>query len=261
MTETSEWRTGISYVTPADVIIRGYPLQDLIASLDFGGLVYLLLKGELPTPGQSKMINALLVAVADHGISPSQVVTRYVAAAGSPVQASVAAGVLMFGDYHGGAGQQVAEMLRRGVAQMRERKQSLAQAARDVVNDYRSRKEPLAGFGHPEHTDGDPRPPLLFRIASDADIMGEHSHLLVAIENALAESVGRKIPINIDGALGAIVSDLGFPPVVARGMMIVARTAGLLANSLEETTREKPWRRAPAYSYDGPALRKSLLKH
>src|SRR4051794_3874576 len=104
------WRTGLGQVGPDRIIVRGYDLADLIEHIDFASMVQLLLVGRLATTGERRVINAMFVAVAEHSISPSSTTTRFVAASGVPLQACVAAGLLTFGDIHGGAGEEYARL-------------------------------------------------------------------------------------------------------------------------------------------------------
>ncbi len=255
-TEEWEWKTQIGLYQKDNIIISGYSIEDLINNIDFGSAIYLVLKGELPNENQTKMINALLVSTIDHGISPSEAVSRYLAAAGSPVQASIAGGLLMFGDFHGGAMQAMAKELQEEMEKIGESGESIDKKAAQIVAEHRQQKIPLNGFGHPDHPQGDPRAPVLFKRARELGIAGDYTKLMLAIERELEKAVGRKIPVNIDGAFGAILSDLGFDWRVARGFIIISRSAGLLAHYYEEVTKERPWRRGPKFSYTGPGPRK-----
>lgn len=251
------WRTAIGHVEPDRIVVRGYDLNDLIRHITFAEMIYLVLKGDLPTSAQARMIDALLVSVVEHGISPSSTIARFLSACGVPIQVSVAGGLLSFGDIHGGAGQAFARLLQDEVTAMRVSRRSVTEVAAAIVKDHRDRGDLIPGFGHPQHPSGDPRVPRLLEIADETGTSGEHVALARAIEEALASSVGRRIPMNVDGAIGAILSDLGFDWRLARVFMIVPRAAGLAAHALEEIDREGGWRQIPltAVTYDGPSLR------
>ncbi len=253
--KTHEWRTAIAEATADGVRVRGYDvLNDLAGKIDFAEMVYLLFTGELPTPGQAKMINAVFVCCADHGISPSSTVSRFVQAAGVPIQCGVAAGLMMFGDIHAGAGQEFCRNITEMVASARQDKRPYAEVAREFVE---GRKR-IEGFGHPQHPDGDPRTKVLFRLAREYGVAGEHIAMTLAIEEALQTKARRPIPANIDAAVGAIVADLGLDWRLARSLIAIPRTAGLFAHCFEEMVREPGWRQITLdqVHYDGPAPRK-----
>ena len=249
-----EWRTSIAEATPDGVSVRGYDVvSQLIGKIDFGEMVYLLLKGELPKGNESKMINALFVSCAEHGISPSSTVSRFIQAAGVPIQVGVAAGVMMFGDIHGGAGQEFCRNVQELVQLARERGVEPDAVAEEFVRNHKR----LDGFGHPQHPAGDPRAPALFRLAREYGIAGEHVAMAEALERALEKRARRRIGANIDAALGAIAADMGFDWRVARAFIVIPRTAGLFAHCLEEMKREPGWRQITLdkIEYDGPARR------
>ncbi len=255
-TEEWGWKTQIGVYQKDDIIIAGYSIGDLIENIDFASAIYLVLKGELPKANEAKMINALLVSTIDHGLSPSEVVSRYIAAAGSPVQASIAAGILMFADYHGGAMQALSKELQEEMEKVKKSGESIEKAAARMVAEHRQSKVPLSGFGHPDHPQGDPRAPVLFKRAKDLGVAGDYTRLMLALEKEMEKSVGRKSGINIDGAFASFISDLGFDWRVARGFIIISRSAGLLAHYYEEIAKERPWRRGPKFTYNGPPPRK-----
>jgi citrate synthase len=250
-----EWRTAIAEATDDGVRVRGYDvLADLTGKIGFDEMVYLLFKGELPSPGQAKMITAVFVACADHGISPSSTVSRYLQAAGIPIQCAVAGGIMMFGDIHGGAGEQfcrdVQELVRRANAEDRD----YDEAAEAFVKQHKR----LDGFGHPQHRSGDPRTPVLFDLAHKYGVAGDHIRMTGALERALERKVGRRIAANIDAAVGAIVADLGFDWRLARALIAIPRTAGLFAHCHEEMEREPGWRQVTLdqIDYDGTPPRR-----
>ena len=248
------WKTAIADVNHDGVMIRGYDvLNDLVGKVDFGALVYLLYKGELPQGNESKMINALFISVAEHGISPSSTVTRFVQAAGNPIQSSVAAGVLMFGDTHGGAGEEFSRNLQEMVAEA-------AKCGRDydeIATEYVSTRKRVDGFGHPQHKNGDPRTKVLFALADEYGLTGDHIRMTRALEVALVKKTGRPLLANIDAAIGAIISDLGFDWRLARAFIVIPRTAGLFGHAYEESQREAGWRQITLdqVEYDGVPLR------
>lgn len=253
----NQWRTAIGHPESDRIVVRGYDLVELIGNVGVGDMFALVMKGELPTPEEAKMIEAIFVTVVDHGISPSSTITRFLAASGTPIQVYVAGGLLSFGDIHGGAGEGLSRMLQESVRQARERGESLSAVAERIVTEHRERKEPLPGYGHPQHPEADPRPPRLIELARQWSVAGDHLQLALEMEAALETAVGRRLAMNLDGAIAAIISDMGFDWRVARLFLIVPRAVGLAAHGLEELDREGGWRQIPIseVSYDGPALR------
>ncbi len=252
------WRTGISYPTDRGVVIRGYPIEDLMEHLDFAGMLFVLFQGRRPTPEESKLVNAVLISVADHSIVATSAVTRIVAASGVPIQACVAAGITTIGDIHGGAGQEFARELAEWVSEAKREGLSLEDKARMVVAARAAAGQRIDGYGHPLHREGDVRVDVLNRLADRLGLAGPHLRLARAVEAEIARRTGKRISLNIDGAIAAIVMDLGFDWRLVRAFIFVPRTAGLAAHANEEATRERGWRKiasADEVLYDGPALR------
>lgn len=249
-----QWQTAIGHPTDEQIYVRGYRVTDLMGHVSFPALVHLEFKGELPSPGAERMIDALLVAVVEHGISPSSTVSRFLYASGVPLQAAMAGGALTFGDIHGGAGQEFARVIQQAVAEAAAQEVSIEDHATHVVQQARATRQPLPGFGHPQHPQGDPRAPVLFALSEETGTAGRHVRMARALEQALATSVGRRIPLNIDGAMGAILSDLGFDWRLARAFIVAPRMIGLAAHAVEEMDRHGGWRHIPLddVSYDGP---------
>lgn len=258
MTDTPKkyWRTSIAEATDHGMVIRGYDvLSDLVGKIDFGALVYLLYRGELPRGNESKIINAIFICSAEHGISPSSTVTRFVQAAGVPIQCSVAAGAMMFGDVHGGAG----EAFTKGIQELVREANSAGRDYDEVAKEYVLKHKRLDGFGHPQHPSGDPRGKVLFALATEYGLAGDHIRMTQALERALIARTKRPLLANIDAAIGAIISDMGFDWRVARAFIVVPRTAGLFAHAFEESIREPGWRQITLdqIEYDGPAPRRN----
>ncbi|MDP2953359.1 MAG: citryl-CoA lyase [Chloroflexota bacterium] len=257
--EKTPWRTAIANVKGDDIYLRGYHFLELAEKVDFASVLYLMYKGELPNKGQARMLNALLVTMIDHGIAPSEAVSRVVAASGSPIQAAIAAGILTIGDIHGGAGEACARMYQERLSKGKNQGKSIPQIAEELVAERRKAKQLIEGYGHPMHPSGDPRGPWLLNMADQCGVSGEYAALARAIEGALAKAAGRRIGINIDGGSAAILCDLGLDWRLARPILITARSVGLAAHAWEEMTRERGWRIVAAEDdvlYDGVPERK-----
>ncbi|MDD5425079.1 MAG: citryl-CoA lyase [candidate division Zixibacteria bacterium] len=249
------WKTSITEIGPGKIKVRGYDIADIMEKLSYAETVYLILKGELPTKAEAALMNAILVSSIDHGASPPSVLgTRTVMSGGNSLNAALAGGVLVIGDAHGGAIEQSAKIMQQWAARGEGR--SMKEVAADLVDWLGQTKIRMPGFGHRLHK-VDPRTGKLFEIAARYGFSGRHIELCRAIETALAEKTGKSLPINVDGAIAAVISDMGFDWRLGKGFFIISRMPGLLAHAYEEMTREKPMRKLGPlpYEYDGPPER------
>jgi citrate synthase len=254
MTE-NPWSSAISSVVPNEIRVRGYRLDELMGRVSFGEAVYLVLRGELPGAAVGRLVEAMLVASIDHGVTPpSTLAARNAASTGAPLNASIAAGALAVNRHHGGAVEDCMRLLARGVSRSQGGEHVGAVAAA-VVAEEKAAGRRLPGFGHRIHTN-DPRSHRLLALAREAHVAGAHVELAEALAARLAAS-GKPLPLNVDGAIAAVLADLGFASELANGFFILARTAGWMAHISEEMGREKPMRRIDqgGCTYDGPAPR------
>lgn len=252
------WRTAISNFDEETITIGGYRVRDLMKNLDFGGTLFVLYQQRVPSPEESRLLNALMISVVDHGIVAPSAVSRIVAASGVPLQACVAAGILTIGDVHGGAGEQVARRMQEWVQEAQQAGVSLQDKAAQIVAQAKERKEIIEGYGHPLHPTGDERVDTMVEMAREMNLVGPHLELALAVEEQIKARAGRRIPLNVDGAMAAILMDLGFDWRLARLFVFVSRAAGIAGHAVEETVRERGWRvvaRHDEIDYDGPATR------
>ncbi len=253
MTE-NDWKTAITDIGPGKIRVRGYDIADIMDKLSYAEAVYLILKGELPTKAEAALMNAILVSSIDHGASPPSVLgTRTVLSGGNSLNAALAGGVLVIGDTHGGAIEQSAKILQEWVT----RGADVTVLAAQLADWLDQSKRRMPGLGHRLHTI-DPRTGKLFEIAAQHGFSGRHIELMKALEQTLRVKLGKPLPINVDGAIAAVISDMGFDWRLGKGFFIISRVPGLLAHAYEEMTREKPMRKLGPlpYSYDGPPERK-----
>ncbi len=244
------WRTRISDVRPNEVRIRGYDLMELIGSRSFGDVVFLLLSGDLPKGDEGRMMEALLVSCPEHSVmAPSVDAARFVASAGVPLQAAVASGMIALGDRHGGAVEEGADLLLEAEALGREP----AEATRVIVERCRQEGRRVPGYGHVVH-DPDPRAGRLFEVAGELGFLGRYCQLALAFEDAVAAVFGRPLRMNIDGAMAALLLELGLEPGLGKALYVIGRAPGLVAHVHEEQTRERPYRDVGWRNvrYDGP---------
>jgi citrate synthase len=218
--------------------------------------VFLLHRGHLPNEHERALLDAILVAVADHGAgAPSCAAARLVASGNrQSLSAAIAAGILAIGDEHGGAGSLCMEMIAAGVERARREGVSIEESARRTVAEARAKRERLPGLGHRVHRSLDPRTPILFAMARQGGVAGQGVAFMEALEGVVRLQI-KPLPINIDGALAAVLHDLGFPPPFGMLVFIIGRVAGLSAEVAEEYAREKAMRIKVAVEYDGPPAR------
>lgn len=245
------WRSALVNHNAEDIWMRGYEIGALMQRASFAGVVFLLHRGELPTPGEEKLLNAILIASADHNSGAPSVATARLIASGNrqSVSAAVGGGILAIGNEHGGAGEQCMEMIGRIAADAKARGVSIEQASIDAVAAARAAGKRLPGFGHRKHTT-DPRVAVMFNMAREAGVAGTGVAAIIAVEKALAAAV-KALPTNVDGALAALLYDMGFPPSAGKLLFMVGRVAGLTAEVAEEYAREKPMRVKFPIVYDG----------
>lgn len=255
------WETKLSYTTENGIQIRGYDLVSLIGTLPFPSALYLLYTGELPSPSATKLLDALMVASIDHGPgAPSTLAARTAASGGASLGAAAAAGLLTMGKYHGAVVQDALEAMQQ-VIDLSKADGDLSRAAEAVVADWRKGGRRLSGFGHRQHKQRDPRVDRLFELAREANVRGDYLQAARAIEGALKKKTGKDLPINIDGAMAAILGEINFPPTLANALFMVARLTGVLAHVNEEITQMPPMRRIDPvdHSYSGPTNRELKL--
>lgn len=245
------WRTAIATSDETGLWVRGYDIKDLMRKATFTDLIFVLHLGRLPSAGERSLLDAILISVADHGAgAPSCAAARLVASGNrESLSAAVAAGVLAVGNDHGGAGSGCMEMLAYGLDLARRDNLSIEEVAKRLVTEAAATRTRLAGLGHRVHT-VDPRVDVLFDMAREAGLKGDAIALIRAIEAEL-KAKGKSVPINVDGALAAVLHEMGFPPAAGKLLFIVGRVAGLTAEVAEEYAREKPMRIRFDVQYDG----------
>src|SRR5262249_32419661 len=215
------WRTAIVNADPTRIEIRGHDVTAMMRSATFTDAIFLLHHTRLPTPDERRLFDAMLIGGADHGAGAPSCAAARLAASGnrqSP-SAAVAAGILTIGDEHGGAGSGCMELIVTGPERARLESISLIAAAGALVAAARGARVRIPGFGHRVHSTIDPRVDVLFGLASDSGLAGDGVRFARALETAIAERI-RPIPLNIDGALAAILVDLGFPALVGKLLFI-----------------------------------------
>lgn len=233
-----KWKTSITRVEPNRLITRGYPQEDIIGNLSFSDMVYLLIKGEIPTKNESRMLESVLISFCDHGVTPpSTQAARLMASAGSPIHACVSGGLLAFGKNHAGALESAMKTLQEGVKRS---DGDIESVAREIVEESMESGNKIPGFGHRYHNE-DPRAPKLLEIAKKHRCFKIHTELALSIQNFLLEN--KDIKMNIDGANAGILSDMGFDWSIGTGIFMIGRLPAIIAHVHEEKTREAPFRK------------------
>lgn len=241
-----KWKTAIAGIVDGETVIHGYKITDLIDQVSFTDAIWLELKGELPTEKERAMLDSILISTIDNGLGPPSVTNaRNSASAGNPMQAAVAAGVLGIGEFHGGAIEECARLLQMGLS------------SEKLVEKVLGSGDRIPGFGHKVYKDEDPRASQIFVKAKKLGFYGEYCELATAVEIELEKVKGKKIIINVDGAIAAVVSDMRFDYRLGKGFFIIGRVVGLVAHIFEEYVREKPFRRIAneEIEYDGVPAR------
>jgi len=213
------------------VTFRGEDLTtELMGELDFGGTVLLLLTGDRPNAGETRLVNAMLESLMVHGVTPHAVAARmtYLSEPTS-VQGAVASGLLGVGSRFVGSMQECAAVLAEVEAA-----EDTDAAVEDVVATYREAGDPFPGIGHPFHEPVDPRAQRLFDIAEAEGLSGPHVDHLRAVQEEFEAVTGRWLVANVTGGIAATAADIGLPPVAARGLAGISRAAGLVAEVVEE---------------------------
>jgi citrate synthase len=257
------WQTDIIEMRPGVIRLRGYEIQDLIGSVSFPAMIWLMLRGELPSEEQAALLGIALGAAVDHGPqAPSIAIARMAATCGVGINSAMASAINVLGDVHGGAGEQalafygdIAAALDAGV--------TLADAVASRLDRFfAEEKSYVPGLGHRFHP-VDPRAPRLIELTRDfaarGVVSGRFADIAEAVEAEVARRKGKKIPLNIDGATAVIYGELGFPPPLTRGLFVLSRSVGILAHAWEQSQQSDrnkgPLPREWLWAYTGTPVR------
>lgn len=231
------WRTSIIDMEPGRIAIRGHAIQDLIGHIGFGQMVWLMTRGNLPSPGEAALLEAALVAAVDHGPqAPSIAAARMAVSCGLSLNGAMSTAVNMLDDVHGGAGEQ-AVVLYAAIQDLIGIGTPLDAAVARACQDWQAEHGTyIPGFGHRFHKPTDPRSPRLMALveqaAADGIVSGAFAKIGQAVEAYLSRD--KTVPMNIDGATAVIYAELGFPPPLARGLFCLSRSVGAMAHGYEQ---------------------------
>lgn len=254
----SQHATAICGSTDAGIWVRGRDLAaDLMGKVDFTDYFWLLVTGTSPTPPQSRILNATLVAIAEHGLVPSVQASRMtLAAAPEALQGAVAAGLLGCGSVILGSAEAAGRFFTE-ITSLIGDGQEEETAAAALVRGYRAQRRAIPGYGHPLHKRSDPRAARLLAIAQEVGTAGRYTEIARTVERLLPEAIGKPLTLNVSGAISAVLLDAGYPLRALKGVPLLARTAGLIAHLVEEQLRPIGFAMsdaaAGAIGYDGDA--------
>jgi citrate synthase len=238
MTDQPTYRTGLGASDADHIWLLGHDIADLLGNVTFGELAYWMVAKRRPTEGQRVLFEAVLVALADHGFTPTAIAARvtYLSAPDS-LQGAIAAGLLGGGSRFLGVTENSANFLHdviAGLSELPTEADAWDEVATRVVGETKAAGRFVPGLGHPVHKVTDPRTPVLFRLAREHDVFGPHLALFEAIGRVHPGVLGKTLPLNGAGVCGAVLADLDLPLGVARGFALLARCAGLLGQLAEE---------------------------
>jgi citrate synthase len=249
--------SAISASNHETIVVRGRDLSgELIGNINFTDYFWLLLTGAVPSAAQRRVLDATLVAIAEHGLVPSVQASRMtLAAAPEAFQGAVAVGLLGCGSVVLGSSEAAGRFFNE-IAIRVQGGEGVQAAATAVIQDYRASRRAIPGYGHPLHKEADPRARRLFEVATEAGCAGRHMEIARVVEQLLPQLVGKTLSMNVSGAIPAVLLDAGYPVVALKGVPLLARTAGLIAHLLEETQRPIGFVMSHAaenaIDYDGP---------
>lgn len=231
--------TAIATADADSITVRGKDLcTELIGKIGFTDYFYFLVTGAMPTETQRFFTDAVMVAIAEHGLVPSiQAARLTLAAAPEATQGAIAAGILGMGTVVAGSSEVAGRYLVELVGSARETGKDYGEVAAAGLAALKASRQKAPGIGHPQHSGGDPRADVLLALADERGVAGDHVRMLRALATAAPTVMGRALPINVSGAIPAVMLDVGYPIGAMKGLPILARTASLIAHVYEETQR------------------------
>ncbi len=251
------WATDIINMSPGSIRYHGYAIEELIGNLSFSQMIWLMLRGEIPSPEKATLLDAALVAAVDHGPqAPSIAIARMAATCGVDINNAMASALNVLGDVHGGAGEQALNLFQKIVTLAQA--SDLEQATKKCVIELLSKGKYVPGFGHRFHPIDPRAPKLLAVVESMAEkniISGQFAKIARLIETQIKTTKGKPIPMNIDGATAVIYAELGFTGTEARGLFCLSRSVGILSHAVEQSNKPErnkgPMPKRMIWSYTG----------
>jgi len=239
----NEWKTEVTSIKPNEILVRGYAIEDIMEKLSYAETVYLILKGDLPSVGEGKVFQSVIVSSIDHGATPpSALATLNSTSTGAPLNGAVASGLLAINNFHGGAIENAMKVFTEAAKHCDMKLDD--KKIEEFVRDKMDQKFRFPGFGHRFHSE-DPRSTKLTEICFENLEENKLFYIKLAkkIEEFIFKIKGKKLPVNVDGMIGAVLLALDFPMELANGIFMISRVPGLMAHYLEEKTTQKPMRK------------------
>lgn len=229
---TLDIATSISKKQGKNHTIRGHKVVNLIKDKTLVDMLFLLWRGDLPTPKEKKLLDAMLVSVVEHGVeAPSIFISRVVASTGNTMNAALASSALSVGEKHGGAIESAARMLLD------------EKSAQEIVEERLTQKRTIPGLGHKVYKTEDPRTTAIHAKAEQLKFKNTYFKKAYDIETEFKKQKGKKLPLNVDGALAACMLELGFDPMYGKALFIIPRMIGASAHVVEELSGSTSYRR------------------
>lgn len=257
------WSTEIIDMKPGVIRFRGFPIEQLIGAASFPQMIWLMLRGEMPSAEHGALLEAALVSAVDHGPqAPSIAISRMAVTCGLPLNGAMASAINVLDDVHGGAGEQCMELY-ADIDRRIQEGAGLDQAVAAGLDAFvAARGKIVSGFGHRFHPI-DPRSPRLLALVDEArakgTVTGRFADIGRGVEAEMERRKGRRIPMNIDGATAVIYSELGFSAPLGRGLFILSRSVGILAHAWEQSQQggriKGPMPPGIPYNYTGHPAR------
>ena len=237
MNQKMEYKTRISKIENNDITIRGEKLSSLVAQNSFSQNIFFLLFGKKATEQEAHIFDKILSCIIDHGMGTNSAqTTRFVASAGNEINVAVGAGVLSLGNFHGGS---IENAMKQFYSWEKSDNPSI------IIEDMITNKKTLFGFGHKHYKNGDPRVTILKKEMKKIEFKSKYVKYIDMVETSFVKIKGKAILSNVDGLIATILCDFGASPLIGKGIFIIGRTPGLVAQSFEEIKYEKPVRRVP----------------
>jgi len=233
------WQTSIIDMAPGQIRLRGHPIEDLIGTLSFPQMIWLMCRGTVPSEPESALFEAALVAAVDHGPqAPSIAAARMAVTCGLGLNGALASAVNMLDDVHGGAGEQAISFYEK-IADLIQTGRPLEEACAEIIDTHQELGSPFVpGFGHRFHKPEDPRAPRLLELVDEAaregTVSGRFADIGRGVQCELNRRKGKPVPMNIDGATAVVFAELGFAAPLARGLFCLSRSVGVVAHAWEQ---------------------------
>lgn len=240
------WQTAVSFVGPHKLLIRGYPIEEIVEELTYAEVLFLTIRGELPTKAEGRVLDAVLTSIPSHQWVAAHLLAAAVTASASPESPipGIASGILTMGSVTVSP-QHTAELIERARELMASEHIDVDAAAERVVEEYTQQGRLIPGLGHPNHKEHDPRATAVEKVARAEGVWGEGCEIYSRVHVAFVKATGKALPINIDGMIAAVLGDMGFTPHEMAGIAATAAMPGIVAHVIEEIERGVPLRIVP----------------